>query len=35
MDWVHDRKVLPLPRANFGRLIDVDEAETIVVAGAG
>lgn len=32
MDWVHDRKVLPLPGANFGRLIDVDDAETFVVS---
>ena len=32
MDWVHDRKVMPLPGANFGRRIDVDDAETLVVA---
>ena len=32
MDWVHGRKVLPLPGANFGRLIDVDDAETFVGA---
>ena len=32
MDWVHDRKVLPLPGATFGRLIDVDDAETFVGA---
>ena len=32
MDWVRDRKVLSL--ANFGRLIDVDDAETFVVADA-
>ena len=35
MDWVLDRKVMPLPGANFGRLIDVDDAETLVVADAG
>ncbi len=35
MDWVHDRKVLPLPGANFGRLIDVDDAETFVDAVEG
>ena len=32
MDWPHDRKVLPLAGANFGRLTEVDDAETFVVA---
>ncbi len=32
MEWVHGRKVLPLPGANFGRLIAVDDAESFVNA---